>query len=64
MSVLAQQGVEWPITSSLANLGEKFFTDDILIAGASMYVAPPTQIVYFAPQRHFIARLTIGAEKG
>ena len=59
-----QQGADRPITSSLANLGGQFFTDDNLIAAASMYVALPTLIVYLALQRYFIAGLTIGAEKG
>jgi multiple sugar transport system permease protein len=62
--VLEQQGADRPITSSLANLSGEFFTDDNLIAAASMYVALPTLIVYFALQRYFIAGLTIGAEKG
>jgi multiple sugar transport system permease protein len=62
--VLEQQGADRPITSSLANLGGEFFSDDNLIAAASMYVALPTLIVYFALQRYFIAGLTIGAEKG
>lgn len=62
--VLEQRGADRPITSSLANLGGEFFTDDNLIAAASMYVALPTLIVYFALQRYFIAGLTIGAEKG
>ncbi len=62
--VLEQQGADRPITSSLANLGGEFFTDDNLIAAASMYVALPTLIVYFALQRYFIAGLTIGADKG
>jgi multiple sugar transport system permease protein len=62
--VLEQQGGDRPITSSLANLGGEFFTDDNLIAAASMYVALPTLIVYLALQRYFIAGLTIGAEKG
>jgi multiple sugar transport system permease protein len=62
--VLEQQGADRPITSSLANLGGQFFTDDNLIAAASMYVALPTLIVYVALQRYFIAGLTIGAEKG
>jgi multiple sugar transport system permease protein len=62
--VLEQQGADRPITSSLANLGGEFFTDDNLIAAAAMYVALPTLIVYFALQRYFIAGLTIGAEKG
>jgi multiple sugar transport system permease protein len=46
--VLEQQGADRPITSSLANLGGEFFTDDNLIAAASTYVALPTLIVYFA----------------
>lgn len=62
--VLEQQGADRPITSSLANLGGQYFNDDNLIAAASMYVAAPTLIVYFALQRYFIAGLTIGAEKG
>lgn len=62
--VLEQQGADRPITSSLANLGGEFFTDDNLIAAASMFVALPTLIVYVALQRYFIAGLTIGAEKG
>ncbi len=62
--VLEQQGADRPITSSLTNLGGEFFTDDNLIAAASMYVALPTLVVYFALQRYFIAGLTIGAEKG
>ena len=62
--VLEQQGADRPITSSLANLGGEFFADNNLIAAASMYVALPTLIVYFALQRYFIAGLTLGAEKG
>lgn len=62
--VLEQQGADRPITSSLANLGGEYFSDDNLIAAASMFVALPTLIVYFALQRYFISGLTIGAEKG
>ena len=62
--VLIQRGADRPITSSLANLSGQYFTNDNLIAAASMYVALPTLIVYFALQRYFIAGLTIGAEKG
>jgi multiple sugar transport system permease protein len=62
--VLEQQGADRPITSSLANLGGEFFTDDNLIAAASMYVALPTLIVYIALQKHFIAGLSLGADKG
>ncbi len=62
--VLEQQGDDRPITSSLANLGGEFATDDNLIAAASMYVAIPTLLVYLALQKHFIAGLTLGADKG
>ncbi len=62
--VLEQQGADRPITSSLANLGGEFFTDDNLIAAASVFVALPTLVVYFALKRYFISGLTIGAEKG
>lgn len=62
--VLEQQGSDRPITSSLANLGGEFFTDDNLIAAASVYVAIPTLVVYLALQRHFIAGLTLGSTKG
>jgi len=62
--VLEQQGADRPITSSLANLGGEFFTNDNLIAAASVYVAIPTLIVYFALQKHFISGLTLGADKG
>ncbi len=61
--VLEQQGADRPITSSLANLGGEFFTDDNLIAAASVYVALPTLLVYFALQKHFIAGLALGADK-
>ena len=62
--VLEQQGADRPITSSLANLGGEFFTNDNLIAAASVFVAIPTLLVYFALQRHFIAGLALGADKG
>ena len=62
--VLEQQGADRPITSSLANLGGEFFTNDNLIAAASVYVAIPTLVVYLALQRHFIAGLTLGSTKG
>ncbi len=62
--VLEQQGADRPITSSLANLGGEFFTDDNLIAAASVYVALPTLVVYFALQKHFIAGLSLGGSKG
>ena len=62
--VLEQQGADRPITSSLANLGGEFFTDDNLIAAASVMVAFPTIAVFLVLQRHFIAGLTLGSTKG
>ncbi|MEY2521790.1 MAG: multiple sugar transport system permease protein [Ilumatobacteraceae bacterium] len=62
--VLLNQGSERPITSSIANLGGQFFSNDNLIAAGSMIIAVPTLVVYLALQRHFISGLTLGASKG
>jgi multiple sugar transport system permease protein len=62
--LLENQGRDRPITSSLANLGGQFFTDDNLIAAGSMLVAIPTLVVYLILQRQFISGLTLGASKG
>ena len=62
--VLINQGSERPITSSIANLGGQFFTNDNLIAAASMIIALPTLAVYLALQKQFISGLTLGASKG
>jgi multiple sugar transport system permease protein len=62
--VLLNQGDQRPITSSIANLGGQFFTNDNLIAAASMIIAVPTLVVYLALQKHFISGLTLGANKG
>jgi len=62
--VLINKGDERPITSSIANLGGAFFSNDNLIAAASVIVAMPTLVVYLALQRQFIGGLTLGANKG
>jgi multiple sugar transport system permease protein len=62
--VLLNQGDQRPITSSIANLGGQFFSDDNLIAAASMIIAVPTLAAYLALQRQFISGLTLGANKG
>ncbi len=62
--VLVNQGDQRPITSSIANLGGQFFSNDNLIAAASMIVAIPTLVVYLALQKQFISGLTLGANKG
>jgi multiple sugar transport system permease protein len=62
--VLMSSGDKRPITSSLTNLQGVFFTDNNLIAAASVLVALPTLIVYAIMQRQFIGGLTLGANKG
>jgi multiple sugar transport system permease protein len=62
--VLMQTGDKRPITSALAGLQGQFFTDNNLIAAASLVTALPTLIVYFALQKQFIGGLTLGATKG
>ncbi|MDX6620263.1 MAG: multiple sugar transport system permease protein [Gaiellales bacterium] len=62
--VLMSSGDKQPITSSLANLQGVFFTDNNLIAAASVLVALPTLLVYAIMQRQFIGGLTLGANKG
>ena len=62
--VLLNQGDQRPITSSIANLGGQFFSDDNLIAAASMIIAVPTLVAYLALQKQFISGLTLGANKG
>jgi len=62
--VFINRGDERPITSSIANLGGQFFTNDNLIAAASMIIALPTLAVYLALQKQFISGLTLGASKG
>jgi multiple sugar transport system permease protein len=62
--VLVNKGDQRPITSSVANLGGQFFSNDNLIAAASMIIAVPTLAVYLALQRQFISGLTLGANKG
>ena len=46
------------------NLTGEFFSDDNLVAAASMLIALPTLIVYLALQKQFISGLTLGASKG
>ncbi|HET7397148.1 MAG TPA: carbohydrate ABC transporter permease [Intrasporangium sp.] len=63
-TVLLQQGDKFPVTSSLNNLRGQFFTDNNLVAAASIIVAVPTLVIFFVLQRHFVAGLTLGATKG
>lgn len=62
--IFEQRGDDRPITSALANLGGEFVTDTNVVSAASIFVIIPVMVVYFALQKHFIAGLTLGANKG
>lgn len=61
--VLMQSGDIRPITSALDNLQGSFFTNNNLIAAASVLIALPTIVVYVLLQKHFVRGLTVGAIK-
>jgi multiple sugar transport system permease protein len=61
--VLMSSGDKRPITTSLANLSGQYFTDNNLIAAASILVALPTIMVFALLQRQFISGLTLGSTK-
>ncbi len=63
-TVLLQDPGKFPITSSLNNLRGQFFTDNNLVAAASVIIALPTLLVFLVLQRQFVAGLTLGATKG
>ncbi|KOU00186.1 ABC transporter permease [Streptomyces rimosus subsp. pseudoverticillatus] len=62
--VFLSTGDKLPVTSALNNLRGQFFTDYNLLAAGSVIVALPTIVVFLLLQRHFIAGLTLGANKG
>ncbi len=63
-NVMLNQGAEKPITASILQLSGQYFSDYNLVAAASLLIALPTVIIYFALQKHFISGLTLGANKG
>ncbi len=63
-TVLVQSGDKFPITSSLNNLRGQFFTDLNLVSAGSVLIAVPVLVIFFALQKHFVAGLTLGANKG
>lgn len=63
-TVLVQSGDKFPITSSLNNLRGQFFTDLNLVSAGAVVIAVPTLVIFFALQKHFVAGLTLGANKG
>ncbi|HET7388992.1 MAG TPA: carbohydrate ABC transporter permease [Nocardioidaceae bacterium] len=60
---LMSSGDKRPITSALQNLQGSMFTNNNLIAAASLLVAVPTLVVFFVLQRQFVGGLTLGASK-
>ena len=62
--IFEQRGDDRPITSALSNLGGEFVTNTNQVSAASIFVIIPVMVVYFALQKHFIAGLTLGANKG
>jgi multiple sugar transport system permease protein len=62
--VLIQTGSKRPITSALNNLSGLYFTNNNLIAAASILAAIPTLVVFVMLQRHFVKGLTLGSTKG
>ncbi len=62
--LLIETGSKRPITSALNNLQGQFFTNNNLLAAASLLVAIPTVIVYLIFRRQFVRGLTLGATKG
>lgn len=63
-TVLLQSGDKFPITSSLANLQGRFFTDYNLLSAGSVLAMLPVLVIFFALQRQFVSGLTLGATKG
>ena len=61
---LMSTGSKFPITSALNNLKGQYFVDMNLVAAASLLVALPTLIVFFALQKQFVSGLTLGSTKG
>ena len=62
--LLMRSGYKLPVTTSLNLLSGQFFTDNNLLAAASVIVALPTLIVFFALQKQFVSGLTLGSTKG
>ena len=61
--VLMKSGNKMPITSALNSLQGIFFSNNNLIAAASVLVAIPSIVVFALLQKHFIRGLTLGASK-
>jgi multiple sugar transport system permease protein len=62
--VLMKSGNKQPITAALNSLQGIFFTNNNLIAAASVLVVIPSLVIFALLQRQFISGLTLGATKG
>ncbi|MBO9101218.1 carbohydrate ABC transporter permease [Rhizobium sp. VS19-DR104.2] len=62
--VLTQSDTVKPVTAGLNNLRGEWVSSWNLVAAATIMVAIPPVVMFFAMQRHFIAGLTVGAVKG
>jgi multiple sugar transport system permease protein len=62
--VLMKSGNKQPITAALNSLQGIFFTNNNLIAAASILVVIPSLVIFALLQRQFISGLTLGATKG
>ena len=63
-TVLMRTGDKFPVTSALNNLRGEFFTDNNLVSAGSVIIAAPVILIFFLLQKHFVAGLTLGANKG
>jgi multiple sugar transport system permease protein len=59
-----QSGDRLPITTGVNSLQGQFLANYNLIAAGATITVIPTLIIYLALQRHFVAGLTLGANKG
>ncbi|WP_036333309.1 carbohydrate ABC transporter permease [Microbispora sp. ATCC PTA-5024] len=57
-------GDRLPVTTGITNLQGQFLLDYNMIAAGATITVIPTLVVYLALQRHFVAGLTLGADKG
>jgi multiple sugar transport system permease protein len=58
------RGDQLPITTGIKNLQGQFLLDYNMIAAGATITVIPALVIYLALQRHFVAGLTLGANKG
>lgn len=62
--LFVQSGDRLPITTGINNLKGQYLSDYGVIAAGAVITVIPTLAIYAALQRHFVAGLTLGANKG